>query len=109
MTVKELAEKLELEVFTAGEGLEREVKGAYIGDLLSWVMSHASKGNLWVTVLNHINIVAVAVMTEVSCILLPEGIKPENQTIERAKVEGITVLGSKHDAYTIACLLNENI
>jgi len=50
MKVKEFAEQLKMEILTGEKGLEKEIKGMYICDLLSWVMSHAAKGDAWITV-----------------------------------------------------------
>ncbi len=44
MTVNELTEKLGLEQILVSEG-DREIQGAYAGDLLSWVMGRASCGD----------------------------------------------------------------
>jgi len=55
MKVKEFAEQLKMEILTGEKGLEKEIKGMYICDLLSWVMSHAAKGDAWITVHTHVN------------------------------------------------------
>lgn len=107
MTVKHLVEKLDLKVVAGEEGTDKRVEGAYICDLLSWVMSHAEKGNVWITVQTNVNIVAVAVLTEVSCIIVPENIEIDNQTIHKANQEGIPLLSSTLSGYQLACKLNE--
>jgi predicted transcriptional regulator len=107
MTIKEFSEKLGLEIATGDIGVLNIVTGGYICDLLSWVMSHAPKDGAWITVLNHINVVAVAVLTEVACIIMPEGIKPEDQTLKKAMEQGIPILCSKHDAYTLTCKMHD--
>ena len=38
MTVREIVEKLNLRVFSGAEGLDKEVTGGYVSDLLSDVM-----------------------------------------------------------------------
>ena len=48
MTVREVAEALGLTVRTPQSTLDTEVTGGVVCDLLSVVMSQASKGNLWV-------------------------------------------------------------
>lgn len=101
MKVKNLAEKLELNILTGEVGLDREIEGGYAGDLLSWVMSHGSKGNVWITVQIHSNIVAVAVLLELSCILIPENITVEQSTIDKAVSEGIPILQSKDHAFEL--------
>ena len=101
MLVKDLAEKLNLKILSAETGLDRVVEGGYTGDLLSWVMSHASKGNAWITVQIHPNIVAVAVLLELSCIIIPEDIAVEQLTIDKANSEGIPVLQSSDHAFDL--------
>lgn len=103
MKVKELSEKLNLKRLTGEVGLEKEITGMYVGDLLSWVMSHAGKGNAWITVLTHLNVAAVALLTEVSCIIIPESISVEEPTIEKARQEGIAIFSSDKTTYELCC------
>lgn len=101
MRVREIAERLDLISLTGDCGLEREVQGAYCGDLLSWVMSHGCRNNIWVTVQVHPNVVAVAVLVEFPCIIIPDEIEVENITLEKAKQENIAILQSKDNAFEI--------
>lgn len=101
MKVKDIAIKLNLKPLTGDCGLNRQVQGAYCGDLLSWVMSHGCKDNIWITVQVHPNIIAVAVLAEFSCIIIPEEIEVDKITLEKAKQEGIAVLQSEDNAYEI--------
>jgi len=101
MNVREFAEKLSMKVITGEASLNREVSGVYAGDLLSWVMSHAGKGDAWITVLTNLNTVAVALLTEVSCIIIPEGVAVEEATVKKADQEGIAILCSDMKAYEI--------
>lgn len=103
MNVKEFAEKAGLKVLTGETGLDREISTVYVCDLLSWVMSNANKGNAWITVHTNLNIVAVALLTEVACIIVPEGIDVEQPTIKKATEEEIVILGSANTAYEICC------
>lgn len=103
MTVREFAGKLDLKVLTGESGLNNEISGVYVCDLLSWVMSHAGKGNAWITVLTHLNTVAVALLTEISCIIVPESISVEEATVSKAVREGIVILSSGLSAYEICC------
>jgi len=107
MTVKELVGRLNFKVIAGQQGLDKTVSGVYICDLLSWVMAHAQKGNAWITVQTNINIVAVAVLTEVSCVIIPENISIDQNTINKAEAEGIVLLSSPLTSYEIACHLNE--
>lgn len=105
VTVRVLMEKLNLRLAAGNAGLDKEVQGAYICDLLSWVMSHAQKGNAWITVQTNVNVIAVAVLTEVSCVIIPENIGIDEQTILRAEQEELPLLVSASNAYEIACEL----
>ena len=86
---------------------DTEITGGYCGDLLSWVMAHAQKGNLWITVQTHVNIIAIGVLLELSCIIVPEDINVEEETIEKAIEEDIPILKSQLNAFEIAKLLSE--
>ena len=108
MTAKQLAKELELTALTDC-GDDKEVDGCYICDLLSYVMSHASKGNVWITVQTNINVVAVASLTEVSCVIIPENIEVEDITLKKAVAENITFFSSPHTAYELAGKLSEII
>lgn len=81
---------------------EKEIFGAYIGDLLSWVMGRAESGNLWITIMTNINTVAVATLADISCIILAENVQLDSDALEAAKQKGINVLSSAASAYEIA-------
>lgn len=102
MRVIDAAEKMELKLLAGGAGIEKELTGAYICDLLSWVMSHGKKGDAWITVQTHSNIVAVAVLLELGCVIVPEGIEVEEDTLRKAEDEGIPVFQSGQSAYELA-------
>lgn len=109
MNIKEFANKLNARVLTGDAGIEKEITGIYTCDLLSRVMSHAVKGDAWITVHTHINIVAVALLTEISCIILPENIPIEEQTLKKAVDEGIPILSTALDCYSICCKAHDTI
>lgn len=102
MTIRELKEKLELTVFTCEAQLESEASGCYIGDLLSFVMSRASSGDIWITIMNNSNVAAVAVLCDISCVLLAEGVKPDEGLKMRAEKEDIVILGSELTAFELS-------
>lgn len=92
MKVRTLIEELGMTLITGDE--DKEVSGIYACDLLSWVISHAKTGDLWVTVMNNVNIVAVASLAEVACIVLAEGVAADEQVVKKASENGVTLLGS---------------
>lgn len=105
MKLCDVIEKLGLKQITDEIDATREVTGCYIGDLLSWVMSKAQSGNVWITVQTNINILAVATLTDVSCIIVPESIVVDENTLKKANMQGITILSSSKTSYELACEL----
>ena len=102
MTVKELASTLDLQILTGDINLEREVHGGYCGDLLSWVMSKAQQDNAWITIMSNTNIVAVAVLTDVSCIILCEDVALEEETLKKATEQEVAILKTPMSAFELA-------
>ncbi len=109
MKISQLADLIQAKILTDNKDVDNEVSGAYICDLLSWVMSHANKGDVWITVHTHLNIVAVALLVEIACILVPEGIQVEEATIKKANEEGIIIMSSNKTAYQIAVEISKII
>lgn len=88
---------------------DKEINGVYVGDLLSWVMSKAESGNVWITIMSNINIVAVATLTEASCIILAEGVLPDANALSAAEAKGINILSTKLSSYEVAILISKYI
>lgn len=101
MTVKELSEKCAFKAVTMPEA-EREINGCYIGDLLSWVMGRAQEDSVWITIMSNINIIAVATLTDVSCIVLAEGVTVDSDVIKIANEKGVNILLSDKKTYETA-------
>ena len=85
----------------ADSGEDKEIECGYTCDLLSWVMAHGAPGMAWVTVQTHLNVIAVAVLSEMTCVILPENIEMEEESLNKARSEGMTVLKSPLTAYEI--------
>lgn len=102
MTVKELAEKLNIKIFAGQSGGGRDVRGCYIGDLLSWVMGRAHEDDAWLTVMGNINAIAVATLADVSCIILTENAPLDIEAKEKADEQDIPVLVTEENAYQTA-------
>ena len=102
MTVAELGKTLECEILCGSdETLAREIGGAYCGDLLSWVMGNAEPDSAWVTIMPNVNVAAVAALTDVACVILAEGVKPDGVLSERASKEELPLLASPLSAYEL--------
>lgn len=107
MTVQTLAQHEHITALTCPEP-EREICGVYIGDLLSWVMGRAAADNAWITIMSNINIAAVAALSDVACIVLAEGVCPEQTVLDAAEAKGINILQSSLPAYETAVRLHED-
>ena len=101
MTVKELAEKLDLKILVEGD-FDREVKDCYIGDLLSWVMGRAPADSAWLTVMGNINSIAVATLADVSCIILVEKAALDDNARQKAEMHDVSILTTDEPAYKLA-------
>ena len=108
MDVKELIEKLDLKVL-CGENLDRKVTGCYCGDLLSWVMSRAQEGDVWLTVMGNINSVGVAVLADVACIVLTENAVLDCDALNRAKQNDVIILQTEKNSYQMAAAISQMI
>ena len=80
----------------------REVQGAYVGDLLSWVMGRAKSDNAWITIMSNLNVIAVATLTDVSCIIFAEGVIPDKELVDVAESKGVNLLISELSSYDTA-------
>ncbi|MBE6562642.1 MAG: hypothetical protein E7660_02775 [Ruminococcaceae bacterium] len=106
MKVSELICKIDATEITLPEG-DREISGCYIGDLLSWVMGRAEADNVWITIMSNINTVAVASLSDVSLVLLAEGVTLDGDVKAAAEAKGINVASCSLPAYEIAVKLSQ--
>lgn len=105
MTVSELPDKLGFTALLMCDP-EREISGGYVGDLLSWVMGRAQSGDAWVTIMSNINVIAVAQLTDVACVIFAEGVLPDDNMINTARLHGINLLTSDRDSFSICSALS---
>ncbi len=108
MTVSQLKEKLNL-TYLCGENLanNKEAVGCYCGDLLSWVMSRAEEGNIWLTVMGNVNSIGVAVLADISCIILTENAALDEEAKKRAEEQGVIILTTEKNSYQIAAEISK--
>ena len=100
MYLEEVIEKLNLKILTnAKEFSTIPVKSGYCSDLLSCVMTGASPEGVWVTLMAHSNIVAVAALLDLSAIIITEDAQPEQDTVDKANEKGVTMLSTPHSNF----------
>jgi hypothetical protein len=90
MQVKDIAVISEFTAVNAADG-ELPITSVYCGDLLSIVMSKAPAECAWVTVMGNVNSIAVAVLAEISVIILAENAAIDPVALAKAQEEGINV------------------
>jgi predicted transcriptional regulator len=106
LKISQLLARQEFKLLTKPAYDDREIRGCYTGDLLSWVMSRANADDAWITVQTNVNVVAVAALTDVACVIFPDGITAEASVTEKADEKGIVLLSAAPDAYRVAVTLS---
>jgi predicted transcriptional regulator len=99
MLVSDIVASLPVQVAAGADGLGAEVTGGYASDLLSCVMAGARKGNAWVTLQAHMNVVAVAALLELACVIITEGATLERDALARADERGVVVLYTERGTF----------
>ncbi|MBQ9937734.1 MAG: hypothetical protein IJO86_05360 [Oscillospiraceae bacterium] len=106
MKVCELKEKFGFAELNIEDG-QREINGVYCGDLLSWVMGRAKESNAWITIMSNVNVLAVASLSDVACVILSEGVLLDDEVLKTAQSKGINVLSSPYPTYETAVMLSK--
>ncbi len=101
MKLKDLVTHLDLEIKSGRDSLNREVTGGYVSDILSSVLTHAEKGNIWVTYQRHLNIVPIASAKDISGIILVSGRQVDKETLEKADEEKMPIFSTAMDAFQV--------
>ena len=103
MTLAETVDRIEGTILAAvSEAARREVRGGYVGDLLSDVMANSREGDVWVTIQKHVNVVAVAQLQGLAGIVLVNSRQPEPDMLKRAEEEHIPVISTPLQAFEVA-------
>jgi serine kinase of HPr protein (carbohydrate metabolism regulator) len=102
MRVKEMIERLSLEVVAGGDNLDKDITWAYASDLLSDVMGNSKEGNVWITMQTHLNVVAVASLKDLAAIIMVTGNRPAADVLTRAEEEGVVILCTADSSFDTA-------
>jgi hypothetical protein len=102
MNLQQIIDELNLTVLTESLNFSSRVTiGGYSSDLLSCVMAGAKKGYVWTTLQAHLNIVAVAALTEVVAVIITENAQPDAASIAKANQQGVILLSTSQSTYEI--------
>ena len=102
MTVEKLISVLGAQPLTSTPYDGVEIEGCYVCDLLSLAMSKVQAKDVWITVQANVNIAAVAVLTEASCVLVAENMAVEDSVIKKAESQDVIILRTEKSAYEAA-------
>jgi hypothetical protein len=103
MNLQQIIDQLNLKVLTETRDFAGiSPTGGYSSDLLSCVMAGAKKGNLWITLQAHLNIVAVAALNEVAAIIITENAQPDAASIAKANQQGVILLSTSRSTYEVS-------
>ena len=100
MKLKELIDKTGITALTNVE--DKEISGVFISDMLSDLMSSGKLGSLWITIQTHKNIVSAANLIDLSAIIITNGKKVPDDTIELANRFFVNILSSPLPTYELA-------
>ena len=100
MTANDLCRACSFTLLCCGE---REITGGvYCCDLLSMVMGRVPADGIWFTVMANQNTIVAALMADVACIVLTEGIRPDEAMLARARAEQIALATVELPSYQAA-------
>ena len=105
MKIQDLLEKTNWKLLTENLNVEIPVQGVFVGDLLSWVMGNSEPKQAWVTVQAHSNVLAVAALRELSCIIICQGAQVNEDMLLQANTEKIPVIGTELSAFEVCRIL----
>ncbi|HOD78221.1 MAG: DRTGG domain-containing protein [Syntrophorhabdus sp.] len=102
MTLKEVKEILDAEVFVGHDQLEMEVRTAFGADLMSDVLAFAKSGSLLLTGLTNPQIVRTSDVLDIAAIIIVRGKRPLPETIQLAEELQIPILSTKYILFETA-------
>ncbi len=103
VSIKNFAESINGNIITEIENSDSiMIEGAYVSDLLSDVMGNAKENQVWITIMKHLNVIAVAALANMPCVCFSNSVTPDETVIQKAQAEGICLLNSPLTTFEIA-------
>ena len=106
MLVADLTREWPLKLAGGAQGLQREVQGGFVSDLMSCALAQAGEGTVWVTMQSHVNLLAVASLAGMAAVIVAGGAKPEAAALAKADEVGMPLLVTDLPAFDIVCRLH---
>lgn len=103
ITIKNLIKLIDGKLLTEHD-LQKdiEINGGYVADLLSDVMGNAKEGDIWITIMKHLNVIAVASLASISAVVFAKNIVPDKAIIVKANEEDICLISSSLSTFELA-------
>ena len=102
MTIRDVQEILEAKVLVGGDRMDGPVDTACGSDLMSDVLAFVKDKTVLITGLINPHVVRTSEMLDITCIVFARGKLPNQEMLEMAEENGITVLATEMTTYT-AC------
>lgn len=102
MKLQTLIDSNIFQLVNMGDDLDRDISKVFCCDLLSIAMGRAPMDGAWVTVMANMNTLAVAALTDTTCIILAEGSVLDNTSVQKASTQGITVFSTELPVFEAA-------
>jgi predicted transcriptional regulator len=102
VTLQEVKEILDAEVFVGHDQLGKEVKTAFGADLMSDVLAFAKTGSILLTGLTNPQIVRTSNILDIAAIIIVRGKHPLPETIKLAEELKIPLLATKYILFETA-------
>lgn len=101
MLLQQITKDLDLKSLSVESLDSIEVTGGYASDLMSDVLGHAKKGDIWVTNQKHLNVVAVASLLGLAAVIMAGGIDPDENALEKAHEENVPLFTTGFSAFEV--------
>ena len=99
----EFIENIEGEILTPAVKMDGiTIEDGYVSDLLSDVMGNARENQAWITIMKHLNSVAVASLVNIPCVVFAKGVKPDKDVISRAETENVCLITTPLSSFEVA-------
>lgn len=102
MKVADILKWENTKILCCEDSIDNIIIDGYVSDLLSDVIAHANENTAWITIQTHKNLVAIASLKELACIIITNDNTPADDLIEAAKQENIPIISTSMSSFETA-------
>ena len=107
MKIAEIAELVCGKILTKDYKASLDVQGAFVGDLMSDVLSTIKPEAVLITGLNHPQVIRTALIADASMVIIARGKEPTSEMIDLAESEKMPLISSPMGLFEISSRLAE--